>query len=83
MLFSQGESLMASMLEDLEAAVLQLPEKGRARLARVLLFSLGEEAEEGAEQAWIEEAQHRYEEIQRGDVEAQASDDVFREARVR
>ena len=42
---------MASRIEDLEAAVLQLPEKGRARLARVLLFSLGEAAEEGAEQA--------------------------------
>jgi len=74
---------MASRIEDLEAAVLQLPEKGRARLARILLFSLGETAEEGVEQAWIEEAQHRYEEIQRGDVEAQDSDDVFREARAR
>ena len=74
---------MASTIEDLEAAILRLPEKGRARLARVLLFSLGEEAEEGVEQAWIEEAQHRYEEIQRGDVKAQDSDDVFREARAR
>lgn len=74
---------MASRIEDLEAAVLQLPEKGRARLARILLFSLGETAEEGVEQAWIEETQHRYEEIQRGDVEAQDSDDVFREARAR
>jgi hypothetical protein len=74
---------MASTIEDLEAAILRLPEKGRARLARVLLFSLGEEAEEGAEQAWIEEAQHRYEEIQSGKVEAQDSDDVFREARAR
>jgi hypothetical protein len=74
---------MASTIEDLEAAVLQLPEKGRARLARALLFSLGEAAEEGVEQAWIEEAQHRYEEIQRGDVEPQDSDEVFREARAR
>jgi ATPase subunit of ABC transporter with duplicated ATPase domains len=72
---------MASALEDLEAAVLRLPEKGRARLARVLLSSLGEAAEEGVEQAWIEEAQHRYEEIQSGDVEAQDSDAVFQEAR--
>ncbi len=72
---------MASTIENLEAIVLQLSEKGRARLARVLLFSLEEETKEGAEQAWIEEAQHRYEEIQRGDVEAQDSDAVFREAR--
>jgi len=74
---------MASRIEDLEAAALQLPEKGRARLARILLFSLGETAEEGVEQAWIEEARHRYEEIQSGAVEAQDSDDVFREARAR
>jgi hypothetical protein len=44
---------------------------------------LGEAAEEGVEQAWIVEAQHRYEEIQRGDVEAQDSDEVFREGRAR
>jgi hypothetical protein len=74
---------MASTLEDLEAVVLQLPEKGRARLAKILLLSLGESAEDGAEQAWIEEAERRYEEIRRGDVEAQDSDEVFREARAR
>jgi hypothetical protein len=74
---------MASKLEDLEAAVLRLPETGRARLAKILLFSLGETAEEGVEQAWIEEAHNRSEEIRRGDVETQDSDDVFREARAR
>jgi hypothetical protein len=40
---------MASRLEDLEAAVLRLPETGRARLAKILLFSLGEAPEEGVE----------------------------------
>jgi hypothetical protein len=44
---------------------------------------LGEAAEEGVKQAWIEEAQHRYEEIRRGDVEVTDSDEVFREARAR
>ncbi|HEY0555187.1 MAG TPA: hypothetical protein VGG20_13035, partial [Thermoanaerobaculia bacterium] len=39
--------------------------------------------EEGVEQAWTEEAHHRFEEIRRDDVETQASDDVFREARAR
>jgi hypothetical protein len=39
--------------------------------------------EEGIEQAWIEEVRHRSEEIRRGDVETQDSDDVFREARAR
>jgi hypothetical protein len=74
---------MASRLEDLEAAVLRLPETGRAHLAKILLFSLGEAPEEGVEQAWTEEAYHRYEEIQRGEVKTQDSDDVFREARAR
>lgn len=74
---------MSPKIEDLEAAVLELPEKGRARLARTLLLSLGDSCPEEAGQAWIEEAGHRYEEIRRGDVEAQDSDDVFREARAR
>jgi hypothetical protein len=74
---------MSFKIEDLEAAVLELPEKGRARLARTLLLSLGDSGSEEADQVWIEEAGHRYEEIRRGDVEAQDSDDVFREARAR
>jgi hypothetical protein len=74
---------MASTIENLEAAALQLPEKGRARLARTLLLSLGDTAAESTDQAWIEEAEHRYEEIRRGDVKAQDSDEVFREARAR
>jgi len=74
---------MSVKIEDLEAAALELPEKGRARLARALLLSLGDPAAENTEQTWIEEAEHRYEEIRRGDVEAQDSDEVFREARAR
>ena len=70
-------------LEDLEAAALQLPEEGRARLAQALLSSLGDRGENESEQIWAEEAERRYQEIYRGDVEAQDSDDVFREARAR
>jgi Putative addiction module component len=74
---------MADKQEELEAAVLQLPETGRARLARILLLSLGEPAEDDAEQIWVEEAERRYQEIQRGEVAVQDSDDVFQEARAR
>jgi hypothetical protein len=56
---------------------------GRARLTKILLFSLGDAPEEGVEQAWTEEANRRLDEIRRGDVETQDSDDVFREARFR
>lgn len=70
-------------LEDLEAAALQLPEQGRARLAQTLLSSLSDLGENETEQIWAEEAEHRYQEIRRGDVEIQDSDEVFREARAR
>ncbi|HSS75660.1 MAG TPA: addiction module protein [Thermoanaerobaculia bacterium] len=74
---------MADLQEELEVAVLQLPETGRARLARILLLSLGEFAEDETERIWAEEADRRYEEIQRGEVAVQDSDAVFKEARAR
>jgi hypothetical protein len=43
----------------------------------------GGRLEQGVEQAWIDEATHRYEDIWRGDVDTQDADDVFREARTR
>lgn len=70
-------------VEDLEEAALQLPEEGRARLARTLLLSLSEPEENEAEQVWAEEAERRYQEIQRGEVTLQDSEEVFREARAR
>ncbi|MFY9826411.1 MAG: addiction module protein [Thermoanaerobaculia bacterium] len=74
---------MADQQEELEAAALQLPETGRARLARILLLSLGESAEDETERIWAEEADRRYQEIQRGDVAVQDSNAVFKEARAR
>jgi hypothetical protein len=70
-------------LEDLEAAALQLSEEGRARLAKTLLSSLSEPGEEETQQIWAEEAEFRYQEIRRGDVAVQDSEEVFREARAR
>lgn len=70
-------------LKDLEAAALQLPEQGRARLAQTLLSSLSVPGETVTGQLWAEEAEARYQEIRRGDVEVQDSDEVFREARAR
>jgi len=55
---------MADKQEELEAVVLQLPEAGRARLARILLLSLGEFAEDETERIRAEEADRRYQEIQ-------------------
>ena len=74
---------MGNTVEDLEAAVLQLPEEGRARLAKTLIQSLEGFPEDSTEQIWFEEADRRYQEIRRGEVEAQDSDEVLREARAR
>jgi len=74
---------MGNTVDDLEAAVLQLPEEGRARLAKTLIQSLEGSPEDSTEQIWFEEADRRYQEIRRGEVEAQDSDEVFREARAR
>lgn len=74
---------MADQQEELEVAVLKLPEMGRARLARILLLSLDESTEAETERIWAEEADRRYHEIQRGEVTVEDSDAVFAEARAR
>jgi hypothetical protein len=74
---------MADKQEELETAALQLPERGRARLARILLLSLDESAEDETERIWAEEAEQRYQEIRRGEVVVEDSEEVFREARAR
>lgn len=74
---------MAQTLEDLEDQALRLPEKSRAELAKVLLLSLTEADEEETDRIWAEEAESRYQELRRGEVEGQDSDEVLREARAR
>jgi hypothetical protein len=74
---------MAQRLEDLEAEALQLPEKSRAKLAKVLILSLSEPDEEETDRIWAEEAEYRFLELQRGEVAGQDSEEVFREARSR
>ena len=74
---------MAQTLEQIEAELLQLPEPSRARLAQSLLSSLGDFDEAGTDLIWADEAERRYQEIQRGEVNAIPSEEVFREARSR
>lgn len=73
----------AAKTRSVEAEALNLPEKDRAELARVLLLSLGDPEEPDVEAAWAEEAERRYEEIKSGAVEAIPSERVFEEARSR
>jgi Putative addiction module component len=74
---------MQQTLEEIESAILQLPEPARARLAKTLLLSLGESEDSDVEELWAEEAEHRYREIESGEVTLLSSEDVLREARSR
>lgn len=63
---------MSLLLEQLEAAALELSLTERARLAHRLLVSLDEDAEDPAEveQAWLEEAERRYQRYLAGETQA-------------
>ena len=66
-------------VQELEAEVLKLPSRERARLAEVLIASLDEEDE--IAQAWSDEAERRYEELRSGRTKGIPAEEVF--ARVR
>ncbi len=66
---------MTTTLRNLAESVVQLPPKDRAFLAERLLDSL-EEAD--LEQAWIDEAKRRRDEIRTGKVNPIPAEDVYR-----
>ncbi|HEY0154437.1 MAG TPA: addiction module protein [Longimicrobium sp.] len=66
-------------VQELEAALLKLPNQERARLAEVLIDSLDEENE--IAQAWTDEAERRLEELRSGKVQGVPAEEVF--ARIR
>jgi hypothetical protein len=75
--------MMPMTIEDLEARVLQLDPKARARLATRLLQSLEPFSDEELVQVWAEEAQRRDVELD-ADPDAEISaEQAFREARAR
>jgi len=53
---------MATKLEEIEKAALNLPAAERAQLVTRLVASLGEGADAEIELAWVEEAERRYQE---------------------
>ena len=74
---------MAEPVRALEAKALELAEKDRAELARVLLLSLGDSDAQETEVVWAQEAERRYEELRVGAVRAIPSHEVLEEARSR
>ena len=71
------------MLKDLETEALKLNPTARARLAKKLLNSLEVLSEAEVERLWVEEAERRNEQMERGVVEERRAEDVIRDARSR
>jgi len=70
-------------LEKLEADLLALPLNSRASLARALIESLDETADENAEALWVDEIRRRDEDLRSGRAAARPVAEVLREARER
>lgn len=68
-------------VEEMEAALLKLPNQERARLAEVLIASLDEENE--IANAWADEAERRLAELRSGAVQGVPAEDVFARIRAR
>lgn len=70
-------------LEKLQADLLDLPMNSRASLARALIESLDETADDDAEALWVEEIRRRDEDLRSGKASARPVDEVLRDARER
>ena len=71
---------MALSIEKIESDLLKLPRQERAFLADRLLGSLDAEVFNDIEEAWIEEAERRYQEYKSGKRPGITSQAVFAEA---
>jgi putative addiction module component (TIGR02574 family) len=72
---------MDDLAREIEAKALQLPPKERAQLAERLISSLDPESDRDAEQAWIEEAERRLDELESGKVAGIPAEQVLEKAR--
>jgi len=71
---------MSELLKRIENEALELPVQERAFLADRLLSSLNENALTDFEISWIDEAEHRYKEYQKGLRPGIPAHEVFSEA---
>lgn len=70
-------------IDDLEAEVLKLDPKARARLAERLLESLETLSPEENALLWADEAERRAKALDAGKLSSRPAEDVFRDARAR
>jgi putative addiction module component (TIGR02574 family) len=77
----QEMAMVSATIDELEAAVLQLPPSDRVHLVERLLSSLDDEDEVLA--AWLEEAERRADALDRGESQAVPVEDVIAHARAK
>ena len=68
--------------KELEAEIRKLDLKDRAALAKWIVESLDELSEVEIEALWVEEAEHRLDEMARGLVTEMSAEEVLRRARM-
>jgi putative addiction module component (TIGR02574 family) len=69
--------------EKLQADLLELPLNSRASLARALIESLDESADENIEALWADEIRRRDDDLRSGKAAARSVDQVLHDARER
>ena len=74
---------MSSQFDDLAKRVRALSKQEKAALIRELIDELDSQIDPEAENLWLEEAERRYAQYLRGEVEAIPGDEVMAEARKR
>ncbi|MEK6621434.1 MAG: addiction module protein [Planctomycetota bacterium] len=68
--------------KELEAEIRKLDLKDRAALAKWIVESLDELSKVEIEALWVEEAEHRLDEMERGLVTEMSAEEVLRRARM-
>ena len=74
---------MSSRFDDLKKQVRALPPSEKAALVRELIEQLDPQLDPDVEELWLEEAERRYAQFLRGEVDAIPGDEVMAEARKR
>jgi putative addiction module component (TIGR02574 family) len=74
---------MSSQFDDLTKRARALPRGEKAALVRMLIDDLDPGQDPDVEKLWLEEAERRYAQYLRGEVEAIPGDEVMAEARKR
>ena len=72
---------MAVALKKIEAELMKLSPRARARLIKRLLSSLDGEPESYSEESWVAEAKRRDEELQSGKAKGIPAETTFKRAR--